>query len=704
MRNTHRRLAFALMALIAGKLFAAEFSVRPPEDILEHALNVAAAKSEDLPLRPKTFPGFPGGNGEPPLLRSLMSDPKRAAYRAGSIETAFRANMDSPQQQFMLTHSVAGVRVARGFQGNSVKDHEERLLAADDPLAAGLSIMVQASELKNPWQPELPPESHMPRPFRLELARVLAAIGVSHRFSQRAFRNLPAGLTRQLLIDQVLEGKLQLFDEPDFRLSLPLLDQEALAAGMQELVGAVEDFENFLRTAPELPRIDLQIDTPLGAIIIDTNITDNKRDIATPLLLVDVGGNDHYNFRAKLSGQRISIVLDIGGNDSYVATDIASCPAAAVLGYGILWDSAGNDHYAGRSFAQSAALFGAALLMDGGGNDSFVGEQFVQGYAVGGAALLIKRGGNDHYSAINRSQAFAGPRGTAVLLDTSGNDDYSLAATPVLLPSAQLPGENLSLGQGSASGIRAEFSDGISLAGGTGLLMDLDGNDRYTAQVFAQGSGYFSAVGLLVDGGGQDEFRGKWYVQGAAAHDAVGVLIKRGERNDSYVATHSTSIGAAHDGSLAIFIDEGGDDRYELGTLGLGAAHDNSSALFIDGKGNDVYRVLGPECRAFGVAQLSEWGTYAEDVPNIGIFLDLGGVDRYPPFCNARANDTRWNWKRQHPTFSLRSETGAGIDGEFTMPVFTEPRTRGGAGAETDAANNVRHQWRRDARYSGALR
>jgi hypothetical protein len=511
-------------------------------------------------------------------------------------------------------------------------------------------------------------------------------------------------LTRQLLIDQVLEGQLQLFDEPDFRLSLPLLDQEALAAGMQELVGAVEDFENYLRTAPQLPRIDWQIDTPLGALIIDTNVSDNRRNIVTPLLLVDVGGNDHYNFLARPSGQRVSIVLDIGGNDSYLANDVASCPAAAILGFGILWDSAGNDHYVARNFAQSAALFGAALLVDGGGNDNFVGEQFAQSYAVGGSALLLKRGGNDHYAAINRSQAFAGPRGAAILIDTAGDDEYSLLATPVLLPSAQLPGENSSLGQGSASGIRAEFSDGISLAGGTGLLMDFDGNDHYVAQVFAQGSGYFNAVGVLIDGGGQDEFRGKWYAQGAAAHDAVGMLIKRGEGDDAYLATHSTSIGAAHDGSLAVFIDEGGDDRYELGTLGLGAAHDNSTALFVDVKGNDTYRVLGPECRALGVAQLSEWGTYAEDVPNIGIFLDLGGVDRYPPFCTGRANDTQWNWKRQYPQFSLRGETGAGIDGEFATPVFTEPKTRRSAVTDADAANNVRRQWRRDARYSGVLR
>lgn len=604
----------------------------------------------------------------------------------------------------MLTTSLAGVRVARDYYDSELRDLEEKILAADDPLAEGFSLMLQGASNASGWHPELPGEVTLPRPFRTELARLLATIGTANRFRNRALQALPVSATPQLLIGQALEGNLSLFDDPDFRRLLPLLDQEALAAGMQDLVAAVEDFEHFLRTATRLPRIEWEIDSPLGRVIVDTTGTDKRRVLEAPLLLVDVGGNDDHVFRAKSTDKPISIVLDVGGDDSYLARDTASCPASAVMGYGILWDSAGNDRYVANDFAQSAALFGAALLFDGGGSDQFDGRQFVQSHAVGGFALLVKRGDDDRYIAINRSQASAGPRGVAVLLDEAGDDQYTLLDSPVLLPSAQLADQNLSMGQGAASGIRAEFSDGISLAGGVGLLMDLAGNDRYSAQVFAQGSAYFNAVGLLVDGGGNDEFRGRWYVQGAAAHNAAAAVIKRGEGDDTYIATNSTSLGAAHDGSLAVFVDEGGNDRYELGTLGLGAAHDNSSALFIDARGDDTYRVTDSSCRAMGVAQLSEWGTYDEDVPNIGIFLDLGGKDQYPSLCLGSANDARWTWRRQYPNLKLRSETGAGIDGELPMPVATKPQTMASPGATDDirAASKARARWRLDPRYGKA--
>ena len=54
------------------------------------------------------------------------------------------------------------------------------------------------------------------------------------------------------------------------------------------------------------------------------------------------------------------------------------------------------------------------------------------------------------------------------------------------------------------------------MSGGIGVLRDREGSDRYTAGVFAQGTGYWGGMGLLLDGAGDDRYDARWYVQGAA--------------------------------------------------------------------------------------------------------------------------------------------------------------------------------------------
>jgi len=232
------------------------------------------------------------------------------------------------------------------------------------------------------------------------------------------------------------------------------------------------------------------------------------------------------------------------------------------------------------------------------------------------------------------------------------------------------------MGQGAGRGLRADFVDGRSTTGGIGILLDLAGDDHYAAQVFAQGAGYQEGLGLLMDDEGSDRFDAAWYAMGAAAHRGAGVLLKRGAGNDHYRVSHSTSLGAAHDFSVGIFLDEGGDDHYELGDLGLGAAHDNSTALFVDAKGDDHYRVAAAACRALGGAYLSAWGDLREDLLNLGLFMDLGGADSYPSHCASARNNTGWSAPRIWPKLQLRSEAGAGMDGEFQMPFQVRPLTR----------------------------
>ena len=615
-----------------------------------------------------------------PLYQDVMAQPLQAPYRAGMLADAYAAAIASPKELFRLTAKVAGLT---GDQSATMdlQKIETALRAAPDPLAASLAWMARKVSRGSPWPPTLPDEAELPRPLRFELALVLSSIGRAHESLQRSLAQLPLSATPELLRRQALDGELLAFEEPDFRNLLPLVDRETLLTGMVDLVAAVERLQHFVVTTPELPAVAWSLDTPLGQIAIDTTGRNNTHRLKDPLLVLDVGGDDVYEFLPRSDSHRISVLLDHKGNDRYIAKSPGADPSAATLGYGILWDTQGDDRYEGTQHAQASALFGAALLVDGGGQNRFVANSHAQAHAIGGLALLIGGSGDDRYTAQTHAQGSAGPQGVAVLIDPAGNDQYTLDNTPLIRPSPQLPSRNTSMGQGAGRGLRADSADGPSTAGGIGILLDLAGNDTYVAQVFAQGAGYQEGLGMLIDNAGNDHFDAAWYAMGAGAHQGVGILLKRGNGNDHYRASHSMSIGAAHDYSVGIFLDEGGNDQYELGNLGLGAANDHSFALFVDAKGDDFYFIKAAACRALGVAQTSEPDAWQEDFVNLGVFMDMGGVDRYPAHCARAQNNRAWSTPQTESGWPGRFEAGAGIGGEFDLPFSvrapTEPPARG---------------------------
>jgi hypothetical protein len=609
-----------------------------------------------------------------PLYRDVMAQPLNAAYRAGILADTSRELSDSPHALLDLAGSLAGLSVSRAPE-TVLSSIEKTLRASADPLVVGLAWIKPSAGQTFSWPLTLPDQAKLPNPLRFELAVVLAAIGQSHHFLQRALAKLPAVLAPQLLQRQALDGDLQLFDDPDYRTLLPLIEREALLAGMQDLVAATERLKRFVTSQQKLPPLDWTLDTLMGQIMVDTTGRANHHQLKDPLLVLDVGGDDHYEFSPRSASHRISVLLDHLGNDRYSASTPGADPSSATMGYGILWDTVGSDHYQGTQHAQASALFGAALLVDGDGNNTFIASSHAQAHAIGGLAVLLSGSGSDSFSAQTHAQAAAGSLGVALLLDPAGNDRYTLNNTPLTRPSPQLPDRNTSMGQGAGRGIRADASDGRSTAGGTGVLIDLEGDDHYTAQVFAQGAGYQEGLGMLVDDGGNDQFDAAWYAMGAAAHKGAGVLLKRGSGRDHYRASHSTSLGAAHDFSVGIFLDEGGDDHYALGDLGLGAAHDNSTGLFVDGGGNDDYQVSASACRALGAAHLSAWGSLRESWLNLGLFMDLAGNDHYPAQCQRTRNQAAWASPRVWPQLKLPSEAGAGWDGTAPLPMHIRTLT-----------------------------
>ena len=670
MRQRYMRRSFSL--LLTAVLFVPpawpDIGHRPP---LAQLLKAAGMLPQDAMPDATRLANSPTRAQQLPLFRAVMARPLEAPHRAAMLARSYAQAAASEHDLVSLTGTVAGLRASRSAEA-ALGPLEAALRDADDPLAASLDWMTPMTAPGSRWPLALPGRSPSTDPLRFELALVLSAMADSHRFLARAFAEIPATATPRLLRRQALEGDFQGSEEPDFRQLLVTIDRDALLAGMLTLVAAVERLQRFVITAPQ-PPVSWTLDTPMGQIAVDTTGAGNRYLLLDPLLVLDVGGDDEYRFLPRSDGHRISVLLDHGGNDRYEAIGPGSDPSSATLGLGILWDTEGDDHHLGTRQAQASALFGAALLVDGGGDNHFVAGGHAQAHAIAGLAILHASPGKDRFTAQTHAQGSAGPLGVAVLIDPSGDDRYTLDNTPLSRPSSQLPGHNSSMGQGAGRGLRGDARSGRSAAGGIGILIDLAGDDRYLAQVFAQGVGYHEGLGLLVDNGGDNRFAAAWYAMGAAAHDAAGLLLKRGTGNDSYRSSHSISLGAAHDFSVGIFLDAGGDDAYAAADLSLGAAHDNSLGLFIDAAGDDAYRLAGAGCRAFGAADRDPQGSGREDRVNLGLFMDLGGADRYPAHCSQARNDAVWTSPQASPARRLRSEAGAGIDGDWPSPFDAAP-------------------------------
>ncbi|HVE55145.1 MAG TPA: hypothetical protein VNB23_17325 [Ramlibacter sp.] len=668
----HRLPAALLLSLAIGGPVGAQTQDRAPlPELLQRA---GAANSRGAPDL-SGLEASPTRGQQLPFFRAVMAAPLDAPYRAGVLGDSLRGAVGSPHELIGLAGALSGVRLQRPVD-SGMAAIEARLRDAPDPLAAGLAWMT-STKVGAGWQPVLPDHAQLPRPLRYELARVLAAMSQSHGFLQRAFERLPPGVTPQLLRRQALEGRLTQFEAPDYRQLLPLVEREALLAGMLDLVGAVERLQRFVKNEPALPSVAWSLQTPFGWIVVDTSGGNNRHQLKDALLVLDVGGDDDYEFLPPGDTHAISVLLDHRGNDRYATAAPGADPSGATLGYGILWDTEGDDRYQGAAQAQASALFGAALLVDGGGTNRFAASSHSQAHAIGGVAVLLSAGGDDEFTAQTYSQATGGSQGVALLVDTGGHDRYTLGNMPLVRPSPQLPGRNTSMGQGAGYGMRGLFFDGRSTSGGIGMLLDLAGNDRYEAQVFAQGVGYHEGLGMLLDDGGNDRFEAAWYAMGSGVHYAAGILLKRGVGGDVYRSTHEMVLGSGNDLSVGVFVDEGGDDEYTVGQLSLGVAHANATGIFVDGAGNDRYTVMSPTCRALGAAYQPAWGNAREALPNLGLFIDLGGADSYPPHCERAANDKLWAGPRVWPLLDLRSEAAAGADGEWPLPfplrLLTQP-------------------------------
>ena len=324
--------------------------------------------------------------------------------------------------------------------------------------------------------------------------------------------------------------------------------------------------------------------TDLGWVVVGS-LEDNSYDMSRIAAVLDPGGSDEYRWSAVRTGMQG--IIDLAGDDRYTGTGPQG-PGAGILGMCVIDDYAGNDRYEAPWLGAGAAVGGAGIVVDRAGHDTYRAERWGCGAAIGGVGLLLDLKGDDDYAGSLFVQGVGGPSAIGALADAEGNDRYRADGAE---PSTYLtPATSLSFSQGVGFGFRTR------LAGGTGLMVDLGGDDRYFAGEFSQGGGYYLGIGIARDTGGRDYWSGDRYAQGWSAHQAVGALIED-SGDDVFLSRTAASQGAAWDQSVAVLADFRGNDTYRGDGLAQGSAAQQAFAMMIDCGGDDTLDAAAPVCQ-----------------------------------------------------------------------------------------------------------
>lgn len=378
-------------------------------------------------------------------------------------------------------------------------------------------------------------------------------------------------------------------------------------------------------------------------------------------LVIDLGGDDLYRGIIGASAneeQGNSVVIDLSGNDTYNGSALGL--ATGRLGVGLLIDQSGDDVYQMEEGSGGAGFGGLGILVDAKGNDVYMGNRLTQGAAIGGLGLLFDSAGNDRYTSHGFAIGFGGPLGVGAVVDVTGDDHYQCGDK---IPSAYnandapngKPGDPMfqydcfGLGAGAGSRVLSKRPEwqAHNLAGGWGLLLDIEGQDQYHSANFSQGHGYFFGVGMKLDLAGNDHHQAARYGHGASAHygtalfidrqgddryestgpyynggvawdHSVSLLIDAGNGRDAYAFEHSTGLSRADYSGWAVFIDEGGADSYQTQS-GFGDSSEQAVAGFFDLQGKDNYSLL-PDYRATLGQRPNNETQFV--YPNGGVFQD----------------------------------------------------------------------------------
>ncbi|MCC6441872.1 MAG: hypothetical protein IT210_00285 [Armatimonadetes bacterium] len=635
-------------------------------DAMDRALSAVGLARSTACFDAGDMANFGGGEFQLPLFKALHGDP----YKISGYIPVLRdqAAAAAPSLHQMVTQGT--LRVGMGLRRGWLDDPlQEAAKASEAPDALYQAIAAIHARYGKPigHRQEVTLRarlSSVPPGMAKTAAYMLRSIYQALAWREKAFARAEKAFPGKDLYKMVAAWGMKDELSSDTYELLHLADLPYLFAGAEDLALAADRAADMLLklTASEsFPAFAWE--TPLGQIALNDarSHTYTVGKLVKPyLLILDTGGDDRYEGGGASTGWNhpASVVIDKSGDDHYIDPE-SEQPAfgGGVCGYGFLVDMAGDDRYDAVNLSQGAGFLGVGGLLDRAGEDFYTAYTASQGSGRFGIGFLSDLEGSDRYNAFQSSQGFGGTMGCGLLVDLTGNDVYTANDTRIAFPSAQTKEHNASLSQGVGCGLRADITDGHSLAGGVGMLVDGSGDDRYSAGLFAQGAGYWYGLGILADGKGNDIYNGIWYVQASAAHFAVGILHD-GEGNDAYKAAMNMAIGAGHDFSTGFLMEESGNDRYDAPSLSLGGANANGIGLFRDRSGDDIYNVTGG--LSLGQANAVEKGSLRMHMLCLGVFLDTGGKDSYTR-PTARDN-TLWTFPPADAPQGM--EKGVGLDGE----------------------------------------
>lgn len=388
-----------------------------------------------------------------------------------------------------------------------------------------------------------------------------------------------------------------------------------LLEAMERLSLTLDGLQAAAAPVSRWPESPMRLQTPAGLVVVGTTGPDRHEEAAT--LILDPAGDDVYHHDAGvangLRGQPVAVVLDLAGDDRCRSTGLLGA-GSALFGVALLRDVGGHDVYHADFVGAAGAAYGAALVEEVAGDDQYTAHALAQGAAQAGVGLLVDRAGHDRYALGFCGQGYAGMRAVGLLIDHAGHDRYDAGGRRTDYD--RNPGRHLSLAQGVSLGMRPWAG------GGLGALVDFEGNDRYSADVYGQGVGYWYAAGMLIDRAGEDQYQLFQYGQGSGIHLSLGLLADGGGR-DMYTG-YILCQGNSHDYAVGMLIDRDGDDVYTGDHHVQGRAINTGFALLLDAVGDDAYFARQPD-----LAQGAGDAGGDREYGSLSLLIDGGGRDRY---------------------------------------------------------------------------
>ncbi len=611
----------------------------------------------DLKLDALADSQFGGGALPPVFLKPLREDPMRIPEYSRILRAAVLKAEKIPVDVITFGLARVGTDVRRTLVGDPLAAIEKEILKEGALLKAVAKVYLAAGKPA----PALK-ASGLPKSVESIVAYLILAELEAFGWRQAALEKVSAkgaSLFNELLASRKGGDEDSVVPAVARKLTGDVNFKKLMVGGI-DLTHAVAQAKDKIGKLELKERFRFELLTPWGLIVVNGPGTDDIYKPGPHLLILDFGGNDTYSSGGATADfyHPVSVLIDVSGNDKYLSPDVAlqtvsetkdrkkkkSNPSfgAGILGYGILADFEGDDVYRAISVSQGRGNFGFGLLWDVKGSDIYDCYTQCQASAAFGGGFLLDGDGQDKYSSFQQSQGFGATVGAGMLVDYgAGDDSYLSNVDQIDFPSEVDKKQNTSMSQGFGLGHRADFTDGQSMAGGVGLLIEGGGNNDFTAGFYSQGASYWYAVGILSVGEGNDRYSAVKYSQGAGVHYAVGVLNDTGG-NDTYKVVQELGIGEGHDFGVGFLFDEKGDDNYQAPALALGCASANGLGFFWDKSGNDSY--VAPEklslgCAAFRVKPPS----FREYSRTIGIFLDTGGKNKLQTPLKGPGPDKRWS-------------------------------------------------------------